>query len=77
MEKLSKKFLTLFFLLKILGVYIFIYFSTNISGMILRYLDERGLSLGLYSIYEEWGEPVNAVIDIVFFLCWSLLCWLF
>ncbi len=33
----------------------------------MRYLDERGFSLGLYSIYEEWGEPVNAVIDIVFF----------
>ncbi len=66
-EKLSKKVPNIVFLLKILGVYIFIYFFTNISGIILRYLDERGFSLGLYSIYEEWGEPVNAVIDIVFF----------
>ncbi len=30
-------------------------------------MNEQGLLTSAYSIYEEWGEPASAVIDILFF----------
>lgn len=66
-RSLTKKFPNIFLLLNVLGIYTVVYFIINIIGIVLQYMNEQGLLTSVYSIYEEWGEPARAVIDILFF----------
>lgn len=66
-RSLTKKFPNIFLLLNVLGIYTVVYFIINIIGIVLQYMNEQGLLTSVYSIYEEWGEPASAVIDILFF----------
>lgn len=66
-RSLTKKFPNIFLLLNVLGIYTVVYFIINIIGIVLQYMNEQGLLTSVYSIYEEWGEPAGAVIDILFF----------
>lgn len=65
---LTQKFPNIALLLNVLGVYAVVQFIINLSGMILQYMNEQETLTSIYSIYEEWGEPVKAVIDILFFI---------
>lgn len=65
---LTRKFPNIVLLLNVLGVYTVVQFIINLSGMILQYMNEQETLTSIYSIYEEWGEPVKAVIDILFFI---------
>lgn len=65
---LTQKFPNITLLLNVLGVYTVVQFIINLSGMILQYMNEQETLTSIYSIYEEWGEPVKAVIDILFFI---------
>lgn len=64
---LARKVPNLVVLLNVLGAYAIIYFVVNVLGAILKYMNEQGLLTSIYAMYEEWGEPMNAVIDILFF----------
>lgn len=64
---LTKNFSNIVLLLNILGTYTIVYFVINLLGTILQYINEQGLLTSTHLFYEEWGEPINAVIDILFF----------
>lgn len=64
---LTKKFSNIVLLLNILGTYTIVYFVINLLGTILQYINEQGLLTSTHLFYEEWGEPINAGIDILFF----------
>lgn len=64
---LKQKFPNIVFLLNILGAYTVVYFVIKILEVILQYMNKQGILTPMYSIYEEWGEPAKAVIDILFF----------
>lgn len=66
-RSLIKKFPNIVLLLNVLGIYTVVYFIINVIGIVLQYMGERGLLTSVYSIYEEWGEPASAAIDILFF----------
>lgn len=64
---LARKVPNLVLLLNVLGAYAIIYFVVNVLEAILKYMNEQGLLTSIYAMYEEWVEPMNAVIDILFF----------
>lgn len=66
-QNLTKKNPNIVLLLNVLGIYTIVYFIINIIGTVLQYMNEQGRLTSVYSIYEDWGEPIGAVIDILFF----------